>query len=417
MHRKHERGSQIPRVLIAVLAVGCCIPLFAKNNRKPAAALAPAPVVSADYEKKIEEKNAVLDSIKNELEKGRRKLRELAGQEGTVVAQLEQVEENIATSEAYLLRIAVKIDSTSRSVTALGASLDSADRELAWRQGLMKKRLRAMYKSGPVAMTGLLLASRSIADMLNRARYYRELNRYDRRLMAGIDAVRKRIALDKSALEREEKRLTALKCDKETEHGALVAEQASHEKLLAQVRSQKDAYVKMIRELEAAQREVENIVATLEKSRRTKPRSAWEKSLNATFEKEKGSLPWPVAGSVVAEFGRVVHSVYKTVTNNTGIDISAEKGETVYCVASGKVVYVGWMRGLGKLVIVDHGGYYTTYARLEETRVSKDDKVAAGTVLGIVGEPNPFDPPKLHFEIRKSTEAMDPEEWLGKKKK
>jgi|WetSurMetagenome_2_1015567.scaffolds.fasta_scaffold00022_24 septal ring factor EnvC (AmiA/AmiB activator) len=397
---------------MALLAVGCCFPLSARNNGKPV-----APASNVEVDKKIEEKNAVLDSIRNELEKGRQKLRELAGREGTVVAQLEQVESNIATAETYLLGLGIKIDSAAQSVSRLGSSLDSADRELARRQALMRKRLRAMYKAGPVAMSGLLLSSSSIADMLNRARYFRDLNRYDRRLAAGIDTVRRKIKSDKTAFEAEEKRLTALKRDKEAEHGALVSAQASHEKLLAQVRSQKDAYVKMIKELEAAQREVENIVAALEKKKRAKPRSVWEKSINASFEKEKGALPWPVQGSVVAEFGKVVHSVYKTVTNNTGIDISADKGEPVYCVAPGSVAYVGWMRGLGRLVIVDHGGYYTTYARLEETMVAKDQKVSAGTKVGVVGEPNPFEPPKLHFEIRKSTEAMDPEGWLTKRKK
>jgi len=49
--------------------------------------------------------------------------------------------------------------------------------------------------------------------------------------------------------------------------------------------------------------------------------------------------------------------------------------------------------------------------------VAKDQKVSAGTKVGVVGEPNPFEPPKLHFEIRKSTEAMDPEGWLTKRKK
>jgi septal ring factor EnvC (AmiA/AmiB activator) len=179
---------------------------------------------------------------------------------------------------------------------------------------------------------------------------------------------------------------------------------------------QKEQYVKMIQELETAEKELQNIVSTLEKNKRTKVRSAYEKSLNATFEKEKGDLPWPVSGPVVTEFGKVVHSVYKTVTMNTGIDIGAAKGEKVHCVASGKVAYVGWMRGLGKIVIVDHGGYYTTYAMLDEALAAKDDKVLAGAVLGVVGEPNPFEQPKLHFEIRRSTEAVDPVEWLEKRR-
>jgi len=43
------------------------------------------------------------------------------------------------------------------------------------------------------------------------------------------------------------------------------------------------------------------------------------------FEKSKGALRWPVQGKVLTEFGRVVHSIYKTVIMNTGIDIGAQK--------------------------------------------------------------------------------------------
>jgi murein hydrolase activator len=397
---------------MAVLVIGCSL-AFAKNHKKPIA-VKPAP--SVDFEKKIEEKNVILDSIRNELEKGRDKLRQLQSQEGSVVAQLEQVEQNIATSQSYLRHVSLKIDSLTQSITRLGNQLDSATRDLGWRQAVMKKRLRAMYKAGPVRLPQLMLSSNTVSDMLHRARYFGELGRYDRQLVTKIAATRARIAGDKEARELEKKRQASLKRAKESEYKTLVAEQASREKLLTEVRSQKDSYVKMIHELEGAQKELQDIVAALESKRKT-TRTAYEKSLNATFEKRKGSLPWPVDGGVVNAFGRVVHSVYKTVTMNTGIDISATKGEKVHCVAPGKVAYVGWMRGLGKLVIVDHGGYYTTYARLEEALVAKDAKVEPGTVLGLVGESQTFEEPKLHFEIRKSTEAMDPAEWLEKKKK
>jgi murein hydrolase activator len=399
---------------MSVLVIGCCSLLFAKNTRKPIAA---TPSLSVDYQKKIEEKNVAIDSIKAELEKGRKKLRELQSQEGTVAGQIGQLEQNIKLSERYLDRMAVKIDSTGRSITRLHTSLDSATLELAGRQEKMKRRLRSIYKTGQLELPQVVLSSRNMSDMLHRVRYFQELNRYDRTLLAAIETARTKIATDKAALEMEQKRLSGLKRAKESEHSSLVTEQASHEKLLGEVRSRKDAYVKMIHELEAAQKELKSIVAMLEKKRRAKVRTPYEKSLNATFEKRKGSLPWPVNGAVVTDFGKVIHSVYKTVTMNTGIDINARKGETVYCVASGKVVYVGWMRGLGKIVIVDHGGYYTTYARLEETLASKDDNVGSGAALGTVGEVNPFEGPKLHFEIRKSAEAMDPLDWLERKVK
>jgi septal ring factor EnvC (AmiA/AmiB activator) len=418
VYRKHKRGAQIPCLLTAtILVFGCCSLLFAKNTKKTIAEYKAPKQATTEYDKKIEEKNAVLDSIRAELQKGREKLSQLQSQEGTVLTQLSQLENNIATSESYLREVSVKIDSTSRSIARLGNQLAAANRDLEVRQSIMKKRLRAIYKAGQVRLPQLILTSRNMSDMLHRVRYFSELNRYDRQLVAKIDTARKQIEADKTVLERQQRRLSLFKRDKEGEYGSLVAEQESRQKLLSDVRVRKDTFVKMIRELEAAQKELQNIVAMLEKNRKKKTPTAYEKSLNATFEKEKGSLPWPMEGKVVTDFGKVVHSVYKTVTMNTGIDIASRAGEKVYCVASGKVAYVGWMRGLGKLVIVDHGGYYTTYARLEDALVAKDDKVQPGTAIGMVGEINPIDGPKLHFEIRKSTEALDPMDWLEKRKK
>ena len=211
--------------------------------------------------------------------------------------------------------------------------------------------------------------------------------------------------------------LSFYKLEKQKEYGELVGEQAARQKLLEAVRSKKAVYAAMIKELEASQKELKNIVAMLE-SKRKKSRTAKEQGMQTGFEKRKGALPWPVEGAVVTEFGKQVHSVYKTVVMNTGIDISAAKGDKVRCIASGKVAYVGWMRGFGKFTIVDHGGYYTTYAHMDEVMVEKDDEVKNGSILGVVGgESGILGETKLHFEIRKSTEALDPVEWLEKKRK
>ena len=83
---------------------------------------------------------------------------------------------------------------------------------------------------------------------------------------------------------------------------------------------------------------------------------------------------------------RIVHPVYQTVTFNNGIDIGADAGRPVHCVASGTVLYTGSMRGLGRLVIVDHGnGYLTIYADLEKIAVSTNQTLSAGAVVGRAG--------------------------------
>jgi septal ring factor EnvC (AmiA/AmiB activator) len=391
-----------------VCLAGCFSLPFARNAVKPA---------SDEYERKIEEKHLALDSIKSELIKGREKLKLLQLEEGSYVSQLEQLEKNIGISKTYMKRLDVKIDSTSHTIGDLETSLSLENKKLKDRQEDMKSRLRYIYKTGQLTLPQVLLSSRDVSDMLHRVRYFEVLNHYDRKLLGQIDSSRSRIQARKTSLEKERRQLSLLKQEKEKEYGELVEEQGSRQKLLESVRSQKAVFESMIKDLEASQKELKNIVAMLE-SKRKKVRSAKEQGMLTSFEKRKGSLPWPVEGPVVTEFGRVVHSVYKTVVMNTGIDISAGKGEKVSCIASGKVAYVGWMRGFGKFVIVDHGGYYTTYAHMDEVMVEKDDEVKSGSVLGVVGgESGLLGETKLHFEIRKSTEALDPVEWLEKKKK
>jgi septal ring factor EnvC (AmiA/AmiB activator) len=71
------------------------------------------------------------------------------------------------------------------------------------------------------------------------------------------------------------------------------------------------------------------------------------------------------------------------------------------------------MRGLGKLVIVDHGGdYLTIYAHLEEISVSANTAITAGAALGQAGVSADAEGASLHFEIRKSTDSLDPLLWL-----
>jgi septal ring factor EnvC (AmiA/AmiB activator) len=262
----------------------------------------------------------------------------------------------------------------------------------------------------------IVLSSRSMSDLLHQMRYFEVLHEYDRRLLNQIDSARSRISVRKATLEGVHAQLSLLRKEKEKEHGELVKEQTTRKELLERVRSQKTTYSAMIRDLEAAQQELKNIVQMLE-NKRKKLRTAREQGMLSSFEKRKGALPWPVQGKVLSEFGRVVHSIYKTVIMNTGIDIGAQKGEKVFCIASGKVAYIGWMRGFGKFAIVDHGGYYTTYAQMDEVTVEKDAEVHSGSVLGVIGDQGIAGGIKLHFEIRKSTEALDPLEWLEERKR
>jgi murein DD-endopeptidase MepM/ murein hydrolase activator NlpD len=220
------------------------------------------------------------------------------------------------------------------------------------------------------------------------------------------------IQRNKETLELEQEQLISLKESKEKENRLMKKEQVQRNEVLEGVQAEKKAYTSMIKELELAQEELNLIIKRLEE-RRKKAKIEHERGLKIAFEKRRGKLPWPVDGLVIREYGKIVHPVYKTVTMSNGIDIKITKGEKVFCVAPGTVDYVGWMRGYGKFVIVNHyGGYLTIYAHLDNITVVQGEEVKYGAVLGDSGDTGSLTGPKLHFQIRHSSETLNPRKWL-----
>jgi septal ring factor EnvC (AmiA/AmiB activator) len=360
-------------------------------------------------DQEIKQQTGVLDSIKYELKKGRQKLQDLESQEGSVQSKIEQVEKNIATSKRYLQLLTNKIDTVAAKAARLHDTLIFTEKSLTDSKLLMKQRIRQAYMSGKPNLILILAHSASPADFDNKAKYMQRLNAYDKELINDINRTREHIATRKGALLEEHKELSALIDTKKLEQSHLVMAEEQHKEMLSKVQAQKKAYEVMVTELERSQQELNKIIKLLETKRKKLKQQQDERKSVLSFEKRKGKLTWPVSGTVVAKFGKMVHPVYQTVTMNNGVDIQTNGSETVQCVANGTVIHTGTMRGLGKLVIVDHsGGYITIYAHLNEIAVKMDQVVESGTSLGRIGSTNK----NLHFEIRKSTTSLDPADWL-----
>lgn len=130
---------------------------------------------------------------------------------------------------------------------------------------------------------------------------------------------------------------------------------------------------------------------------------------------KKGKLIWPVIGGrVVAEFGNQVHPVMKTITTNTGIDISTKENSPIRTVADGEVALIHWLPSYGNLIIINHNhGYRTVYAHLSEISVVVGQQIKEGAVIAKSGETVSGN--LLHFEVWKEKDKQNPREWLARR--
>lgn len=119
---------------------------------------------------------------------------------------------------------------------------------------------------------------------------------------------------------------------------------------------------------------------------------------------------WPVKGRVVSKFGERSSS-----GKNEGIDISVPEGTAVRAAENGVVIYVGdEISAYGKLILVRHDDdWVSAYAHNRDFEVAKGDKVRRGQIIARSGKTGKADRPKLHFELRKASKAVDPKKYLA----
>ena len=118
-------------------------------------------------------------------------------------------------------------------------------------------------------------------------------------------------------------------------------------------------------------------------------------------------LIWPVRGPVTSGYGSRWGRMHE------GIDIGAGTGTPIRAAKAGTVVFAGVMNGYGNVIIIDHGGGFSTlYAHQSRLGASRGQDVSQGEVVGYVGSTGHSTGPHLHFETRVDGSPRNPMNYL-----
>lgn len=116
-------------------------------------------------------------------------------------------------------------------------------------------------------------------------------------------------------------------------------------------------------------------------------------------DRDRVDWAWPAQGKVIAGF----------TPGGKGVDIAGKAGQPVIASAAGKVVYSGaGLRGYGNLIIIKHNAvWFSAYAHSSRLLVKEGESVARGQKIAEMGDTD-ADQVKLHFEIRRYGQPVDP---------
>lgn len=384
--------------------------------------VAPCVAQEPDLRRQIEESQRRLEAIREERARLQSEMEQILGRVRNTSTELQNIEQQLSASRSVLAEVDFQAEIVSEQVQETTAELLRTRENLLEDKAILHRRLRDIYKRGPLHALQVLLRAESFADLLTRYRYLQLIASYDRALVNRVSQLEEALVAHGRQQEESLAELGRLRQAKLGEVAELRAIEQDRQAALDQFRDRERQALSRLEQLDADEGRLTNLIDDLERRRLEEERrrtlsGAGRGGVSSLTGADAGSLDWPVEGDLIYRFGREQRP-NGTVLRWNGIGIRAPTGTPVRAVKPGTVVLAGPFEGYGPTVVVSHGdGFYTLYLYLEDIGVVQGREVNAGQVVGTVGGSQTPEGPHIEFQIRApiaggAPQAMDPLQWL-----
>lgn len=356
--------------------------------------------VAADQLNSAKQQKSSVDSRINKINADKKK--ELENKKKLESQKKDVTSKQAAESKEYN-QLVRDIEEMNKEIDNLIKSIAEAENNYNKQKELLKKRIKVMYESSGSSFFDMLAQSDSITDFMERIRYMSLISRNDRKIVEELNEAKLDVEFKKQSQEEQKQELIEKVNEKKQRLNSL---RASRAELDTQIERSKVQLNKLEKEEDALIAESKRLNSVI-------------KNLSKKGKKYTGgSMKWPIPSSytITSNFGMRKHPILRKIKMHTGIDIDANKGDSIVAANSGTVIISGWQSGYGNTVVIDHGGGITTlYAHCSKLLVKVGTEVKAGKVIAKAGSTGLSTGPHLHFEVRENGKPVNPlNGYLGK---
>ena len=390
------------RLFLAAMLLALCLPLLAE---------AAVPQNQNDLEKQIRAEEQQLKKITSQIAAGNKKLQAAKEKEKKAINEINVLANKLAEAEQRLNVTVLKRNQIQAKLSETQKKIEDTNNRIENAKRLLSGRMVAVYKYGGAAEFNVFMSATGAQDALSTSYLLARMAEQDRTWIADLSTQKE--TLDKAVADLVKQKAELETRNKELEKQRTTIQKTTQErnKLLNQARKDKALYQAEQEELKRASNELKGKVNQLLSAK--KKMQQQNKAAATPVYHKGGKLAWPLRGKVNSAYGTRTHPIFKTKTTHTGLDIDGNKGDPVRAAAAGEVLYTGWLRGYGQVVIIDHGGDLTTvYAHLSGIDTTENAKVKAGDKIGRVGSTGVATGNHLHFEVRVDGNTTDPMKYL-----
>ena len=356
------------------------------------------------------------------IEQAERIINETEKSKKITVGKLNVINKQIINRQDLIINLKRDVKAQTSEILTLRSLISSLKKDFKVLNNEYSEMIYHSYKSrSSLDRLSFIFSSKSYNQMFRRFNYIFQYSKFRRNQINEIEKVSLELSDQEKRLLDVNKKQNFLLKEEVSENNKLQKLKGRQKRIISDLNKKQRGLRKEINDRKISLEKLDKLIRDI--IRREKESSLLSEDdnidllkLTEGFESNIGKLSWPVqSGFISNRFGEHPHPVIKTVKiKNDGIDIQTSKSSRVFAVYSGKVSTVAFIPGMNNVIIINHGDYYTLYAKLKNLKVEKGDIIKEGQVIAELIT-NSDGITLLQFQIWKNNIKLNPEKWIIKK--
>ncbi len=349
-------------------------------------------------------------------------LKETEKSKNITVGKLNVINKQIRNRQSLISNLRSDIKIQSDEIILIRNLIMSLKRDLRILNNEYSDMVYSSYKSrSSLDKLTYIFSSKDYNQMFRRFNYIFQYSKFRKNQIIEINKVYEELEYQENNLSDVNKKQKKLLDDELSENNKLQKLKGRQRKIISDLNKKQRNLRKEIAERKVALENLDKLIRDIIRREKEALLKSGDDNINLLeitegFEANIGKFEWPVkSGFISNKFGEHPHPIIKNIkVKNDGIDIQTSKSSQVHAIYDGKVSTVAFIPGMNNVVIINHGEYYTLYAKLKNLKVQKGDIISEKQVIADLVTNNDGIT-QLQFQIWKNNIKLNPENWIIKK--
>ena len=349
-------------------------------------------------------------------------LKETEKSKNITVGKLNVINKQIRNRQSLISNLRSDIKVQSDEIILIRNLIMSLKRDLRILNNEYSDMIYSSYKSrSSLDKLTYIFSSKDYNQMFRRFNYIFQYSKFRKNQIIEINKVYEELEYQENNLSDVNKKQKKLLDDELSENNKLQKLKGRQRKIISDLNKKQRNLRKEISERKVALENLDKLIRDIIRREKEALLKNGDDDINLLeitegFEANIGKFEWPVkSGFISNKFGEHPHPIIKNIkVKNDGIDIQTNKSSQVHAIYDGKVSTVAFIPGMNNVVIINHGEYYTLYAKLKNLKVQKGDIISKKQVIADLVTNNDGIT-QLQFQIWKNNIKLNPENWIIKK--